>query len=124
MTSLVPKVRPFLVYFQCCDIAIQQSFHGIMISFSSESSLNFTVRHEESYPGLPIFYDFADDSRNLSIVTVRGTHDIFDMVMDVDLWLEVLMLQVCRTYGNHSLAAFLSCTSYYSTVPAKCFIIM
>jgi hypothetical protein len=62
--------------------------------------MNFTVRHEENYPGLPIFYDFADDSRNLSIVTVKGTNDAFDMVMDVDLWLEVLMLQVRRTYRN------------------------
>jgi hypothetical protein len=27
-------------------------------------------------------------------VTVRGTKDIFDAVMDLDLWLEIFMLQV------------------------------
>jgi hypothetical protein len=41
-----------------------------------------------------VFFDFADESRNLSIVTVRGTKDIFDAVMDLDLWLEIFMLQV------------------------------
>lgn len=46
-----------------------------------------------------VFSDLFIPSKNLSIVTVRGTESLFDVVQDFDMWKEVGLLQVASYLG-------------------------
>eukprot|EP01080_Neovahlkampfia_damariscottae_P007553 gene7553-11876_t len=45
------------------------------------------------------FYDYYIPEKNLSIISVRGTHSLIDLIQDVDIWKEIGLLQILSVVG-------------------------
>ncbi|KNC81449.1 hypothetical protein SARC_06218, partial [Sphaeroforma arctica JP610] len=52
------------------------------------------IHYNATTDGYPYFYDIRHNTTGMAIISVRGTNSLYDVVMDMDLWLEIAVLQM------------------------------
>jgi hypothetical protein len=56
-------------------------------------------RIEKKFNQSVTFFDYYIPEKNLSIISVRGTHVLIDILQDLDIWKEIALLQVASLFG-------------------------